>query len=207
MPARDLPLACIGTAFLLLSAAPAAATELACEGPFGPDSSAGLLIETFGAENVVTGEVPGPEGSTMLATTVHPDDPERRLQAVWWDEEGLAGLAHLMLPPAYTAPGGVRIGMSVAEVEALNGEPFVVLGFGWDFGGAAGFETGALADLPGGCRLGLTFRETAELPAGADADAIMGDREVRSDLPLLRQVEPKVADMWIGYPHPDYVDD
>ena len=46
-----------------------AAEPVACAGAFASDSSEARLIETFGKANVVTGEVDGPEGSTMLATT------------------------------------------------------------------------------------------------------------------------------------------
>jgi hypothetical protein len=202
------PMPVIGTAFALgfFMAGTAMAEELRCEGAFSADSSEARLIEVFGPDNVVTGEVPGPEGTTMIATTVYPGDPERSFIVTWWDETSLSLLANATLPPSGAGPGGVHVGMDVAEVEALNGEPFTMLGFDWDYGGSAGFESGALAGLPGGCRLGLVFEATATLPPGTDADPISGDREVPSNLPLLRQVQPRVAEVWIGYPHPDYAD-
>lgn len=191
-------------AVLALTAAPALAGQLACDGPFAIDSSEARLVEAFGRDNVVTGEVDGPEGTTMIATTVFPDDPERRFQAVWWDDETLSDPSFFTLARADIAPGGLRIGMPLAEVEALNGEPFTMLGFGWDYGGAASFASGRLSALPGDCLLSVSFDPTRPLPEGTDAEPIEGDKEVASDLPLLRAVEPVVYEVRFGYPHPDF---
>ena len=189
----------------LAVATPALAEEIACEGAFGIDSSEARLIELYGADNVVTGTVPGPEGTEMLATTVFPDDPKRSLQFVWWNEEKLSDPSYIELPAKLAAPGGVHIGQSLAEVEALNGQPFTLLGFGWDYGGSAGFETGALSDLPGDCLLSVRF-EYGESPEGLDTLPAMGDKELSSDDPLLAQMQVRLYAVSIGYPHPDFRD-
>jgi len=188
---------------LLVLATPASAGEIACEGAFAIDSSEARLVDIYGAENVRTGIVPGPEGTEMLATEVYPDSPKRRLQFVWWDEEARTDLSYVELPPKLSGPGGPRYGMSVAEVEALNGAPFTLSGFGWDYGGHAGFDTGALSDLPGGCAVGVTFSPDS-YPEGLDVDEIIGDRPVQSTNPLLEQVNARVDLVFISYPHPDY---
>jgi hypothetical protein len=190
---------------LLLLPLPAAAAEIACEGAFAIDTSEARLIEIYGAENVWTGIVPGPEGTEMLATEIFRDNPKRRLQFVWWNEEDRTDLSFAELPTKMAGPGGVRAGMSVAEVQALNGEPFTMSGFGWDYGGYAGFESGALSNLPGGCHLSLRF-SPASYPEGVDVDAITGDREVSSDNPLLEAVNARLESVAIGYPHPDFRD-
>ncbi|WP_316359043.1 hypothetical protein [Devosia sp.] len=189
----------------LALAGPSLGEEIVCEGAFAIDSSEARLIELYGADNVVTGIVPGPEGSEMLATTVFPDNPKKTLQFVWWDEAGLSSPSYIDLPPKMTAPGGVRIGMSLAEIEIINGEPFTLLGFGWDYGGAAGFESGALSNLPGDCLLSLDF-DYGTSPPGVDTLPAMGDKELSSDDPLLAQMQVKVNSMSVGYPHPDFRD-
>src|SRR6218665_3511874 len=118
----------------LLLATPALAEQLTCDGPFAADSSEAKLIETFGRDNVVTGEVPGPEGSSVLATTVFPNDAAKRIEVGWWDEENLTELAYFTIPSADISPQGVRTGMTVKEVQALNGAPLVMQGFWWDYG-------------------------------------------------------------------------
>ena len=160
-----------------------------------------LAVDEF----LATGTVPGPEGTEMLATTVFPDDPKRSLQFVWWNEEKLSDPSYIELPAKLAAPGGVHIGQSLAEVEALNGQPFTLLGFGWDYGGSAGFETGALSDLPGDCLLSVRF-EYGESPEGLDTLPAMGDKELSSDDPLLAQMQVRLYAVSIGYPHPDFRD-
>lgn len=189
----------------LASFGPCLADEVACEGAFAIDSSEARLIELYGAGNVTTGIVPGPEGSEMLATTVFPGDPKKTLQFVWWDEDTLSDPSYIELPTKAVAPGGVRVGMSLAEVEAINGEPFTLLGFGWDYGGSAGFESGTLSGLPGDCLLNLRF-EYGTAPAGVDTLPAMGDKELSSGDPLLAQMQVRVLAMSIGYPHPDFRD-
>ena len=189
----------------LALSAPVLAEEIACDGVFAIDSSEARLIEAYGAGNVVTGVVPGPEGSEMLATTVFPDEPERSLQFTWWDEEALSDPGYIELPPKAVSPGGVHIGQTLAEVEALNGEPFTLLGFGWDYGGSAGFETGALSNLAGGCHLNLLFDPNV-YPPDVDTLPTQGDVALSSDDPLLARMDVRVYAMSIGYPHPDLRD-
>lgn len=190
---------------LLLLATPAAAAELTCDGAFAIDSSESRLIEIFGKENVVTGEVPGPEGTTMIATRVFDDDPERRLQFVWWDEEGLANPSTIELPPGDSV-AGLHAGMTVKEVEALNGEPFTMTGFFWDYGGYAWFRSGKLAALPGDCVISAFFDPKAPAPAGTPDTAVTGDVEVPSGEPLLEIMDVRVERVQLGYVHPDFRD-
>jgi hypothetical protein len=187
-------------------ATPAAAEEIACEGPFAIDSSEARLIEFFGAENVRTDpDADGPEGSTMLKTFVFPGDPEREFSVVWWHDEARDNPSYFSVPAKATAPGGLRVGMSIAEVEERNGEPFKINGFGWDVGGAANILSGKLSDLPGDCILTLYFHPTRELPDGVDPAPITGSSvEPSSDLPLLRQVEPVLGEILFGYMSPSF---
>ncbi|WP_421761237.1 hypothetical protein [Devosia sp.] len=186
-------------AFAAMSSLSSAA-EVTCDGPLAPDSNEAALIAAYGADNVVTGNVDGPEGTTMLATTLFPNDPQKKFQVVWWDEATRSRISYFSVPADATAPGGVRRGMTIAEVEAINGEPFTLYGFWWDYGGAAGFQTGKLADLPGGCFLNVTFQPSKDLPAGVDPAPISGDQEISSSEPMLAQVEAKVEDLSLGYP-------
>ena len=185
---------------LLALAVPALAADIACDGPLAADSNEAALIAAYGAGNVVTGEVDGPEGTTMTATTVFPNDPAKKFEVVWWDEASRSRISYFSVPAGDTAPGGVKAGMSIAEVLAINGEPFTLYGFWWDYGGAAGFQTGKLADLPGGCILNLSFQPTKDLPADIDPAPISGDQEISSDEPMLVQVEARVQDLSLGYP-------
>lgn len=184
----------------IVLSAPAFADEIKCEGVFGVDSTLELIETTFGKENVVTGEADGPEGSTIIATTIFPNDPEKRMVVGWWDEENRTGLSYVEIPDKDSV-AGLHDGLTVKEVEALNGEPFTMTGFWWDYGGYAGFQSGKLADIPGGCVVSVYFQPTAT--PDIDTTAVSGDIEVPSSEPLLETLAVKVDAVTVGYPFPD----
>jgi hypothetical protein len=185
---------------LLLLATPAAAAQLTCDGPFAADSSEARLVETFGRDNVVTGDIPGPEGSIILATTVFPNDPEKKMEFGWWDEAGLTQLAYFTVPPGDTSPQGVKVGMTVKEVEALNEGPFDLQGFWWDYGGYANFTGGKLGAPEQGCLVSVRFAPAGDYPQDLNVDAISGEVTVPSTEPLLEQVDTRVESVSVSYP-------
>ncbi len=193
---------------LALFAAPAFGNDAAfepviCEGVFGPESSEALLIETYGADNVVTGMVPGPEGMEYLASTVFPDDPERVMEFAWFDEEKREYLSSVELSPSQITPTGLRLGLTVAEVEELNGAPYNIGGFWWDYGGGAWFETGKLVNPDGGCGVWIRFDTDMENPANVDVTPISGEVTVPSSEPLLHELDFRVNRLSLGYPWPE----
>ncbi len=190
-------------ALLMLSAAPAIADEVNCEGVFNQNATLAEIETAFGKDNVVTGEVPGPEGTTMIATTIYPGDAARTMQVRWWDEENIAYLAGVTLAPGDSGPGGVKLGMPIEEVQAINGEPFGLFGFFWDYGGSAGFETGKLSGLPGGCFLNLQLSPTLDVLPENVSSAISGDVELRSDQPEVLAARVAVSEVNLGYAYPE----
>lgn len=192
---------------VLVLATPAFADEIKCEGAFAADSSARRLEEIYGKDNVVTGETDGPEGSTYIATTVFPNDPAKTMIFGWWDEEAHRDLANVTLPPGDSI-AGLKEGMTVKEVEALNGEPFIMTGFWWDYGGYASFQSGALSSIEGGCNLSVSFAPDESIVTdGIDLDPVSGDREVPSGEPLLEKLNVRVQAFSIGYPFPGMEED
>mgnify|MGYP001218799990 CR=1 FL=1 len=187
---------------VLVLATPVLAEEIRCEGVFAADSSAERVAEVFGKDNVVTGETPGPEGSTYIATTVFPNDPARTMIFGWWDEEAHRDLANVTLP-AGDSIAGLKPGLTVKEVEALNGEPFIMTGFWWDYGGYAGFQSGALSSIAGGCIVSVSFSpDESIITDGMNTDPVSGDIEVPSGEPLLETLNVRVESVSIGYPFP-----
>ncbi|TDU73056.1 hypothetical protein EI77_01523 [Prosthecobacter fusiformis] len=85
---------------------------------------------------------------------------------------------------------GLKLGQTLEEVEAINGAPFIVLGFGWDYGGFANFKDGKL-DSKVGIRFGTG---DAELD-----DSLVGDREILSTDKKLRAAKPKVETISIVF--------
>lgn len=205
----------LGSLAVALLAAPASAKEknktaepVACSGVFGYDSSEKLLIETYGKDNVVTGNVDGPEGTQLLATTVFPDDLDKKMVFFWADDATRDGLSSVDLAPTQVAPFGIRVGMTAAEVEAINGAPFTIGGFWWDYGGYAGFVEGKLAGpLDGECYLSLQFSPPDEISPAIDVTPISGDVRVPSDEGLLEVLGVRITQITLGYAFEPGADD
>jgi hypothetical protein len=181
-----------------------AADRIDCSGLFAGDTSHANLTAAFGAENVVYKRIDAPQGSTGMATIVFEKNRERRLTIEWFDEKNLARPIYISIDSAskWIAPLGIRIGTAIEEVERLNTRPFRLNGFGWDLGGAARFgkNDGTLGNLPGGCHLGLTFEPTTEgLPLGGRYRALNGNQDLRSDMPLLREVKPAIVEVLVVF--------
>jgi hypothetical protein len=194
-------------AALLLGTAPVLAEEIGCEGVFNQNATLAEIEAAFGKDNVVTGEVQGTEGFMMVATTIYPNDPERTMQVRWWDEANVTYLAGVTLAKTDTGPGGVKVGMPIEEVQAINGEPFALMGFFWDYGGSAGFQSGKLSGLKGECFLGLQFGPTLDrLPSDIEM-AISGDVELRSDQPEVLAAMVTVNEVNLSYAYPEELED
>jgi len=183
----------------------APAEQFLCEGLFGADTTEARLRAHFGADNVVTGTIYGPEGIEMLGTTIYPDDPARKMEILWADEENLAFPNNIDLSPSHIAPGGVQVGMRIDDVEALNGQSFKLGGFWWDYGGYAWIEAGNLLERDPLCHVSYRFSPADDYPETIDTTSVAGDTTLDSDLPLLDEIGTRVTNVSVGYPWPDHI--
>jgi hypothetical protein len=120
------------------SAEPAASSRLIkCEGPFGRNAGHSDLVKAFGNKNVVEQEIDGVEGQKIKASVLYPDDPKARLEFVWSDEKARRRptLIRATDQSAWATTKGIRIGTALVEIEQMNGKPFKLSGFDWDYGG------------------------------------------------------------------------
>jgi len=99
----------------------------------------------------------------------------------------------------WTGPGGLRLGLSLADLEKLNRKPFKLRGFDKDnTATVSDWDHGALAALSGGCKAGVIL--SAEAKARAEILAVLPvDREFSSADEALRAVRPSVTEILIGY--------
>jgi hypothetical protein len=206
MPSLDMFRAALFALLAVLApAARAQPASVGCTGVFAADSSHANLVEAFGKANVIYKRIDRPQGSTGFATILFEQDPERRLLVEWRDKASRSRPIYIGISgrSRWVAPLGIRLGTPLAEVEQLNGKPFRLNGFGWDLGGNAAFDKldGKLGELPGGCQFGFAFEPTAEgLPLGGRYRALNGNLDLRSDLPLLREVKPAVVEILLIFP-------
>jgi len=182
------------------SARAAPRTVVACSGAFSQDSSMVKLAMAFDSRNVTFVETEV-AGSKVASTIVYPKEPKRRLE-VWWVNPANRSGTYLILingQSTWTAPGDMRLGLTLDQMQKLNRKPFKLKGFDKD--GTAtisDWNGGALATIPGGCKSGVSFH--ADPKADADAlSALPADHEFSSDDAAMHAVKPVVSEILIGY--------
>jgi hypothetical protein len=185
------------------SAESAATRVIKCEASFGRNASHANLVKAFGKNNVVYREIEGPQDKKTKASILYPDHPKARLEFVWRDERARRRPALIKVKDqsAWAAANGMRIGAALADIEKMNGKPFRLSGFDWDYGGrVTDWRGGALGKpQPGACTLGIEFVHPEDAPE-ENLTKVSGDREILSDDADMRAVEPYVAVMTFSYP-------
>jgi hypothetical protein len=174
---------------------------VACSESFGKDSSHLKLAMSFGFRNVTATDVKDKDGTKVAASVIFPDDPQQRLE-VWW-KDATSGGTHLIVITGqsdWTAPGGLRLGLALAELEKLNHKSFKLKGF--DKNGVATISDwggGELASLAGGCNSGVSLRADPKVSAKI-IGALSPNKEYASSNPQMRAAKPTVSEILIGYP-------
>ncbi len=171
-------------------------TVIECSGPFAKDSGMLALAVTYDSRNMIfTHETV--QGVQVGATVLFPKDPRRRLE-VWWQNPNRTGtyLIDIAGKSMWTAPKGLRLGLTLEQLEKLNRKPFKVTGFDAnDVASVADWEGGELATLPGGCKAGVSLHANAKT---ADNELPAKD-QYSSDDPAMRALKPTVSEILIGY--------
>ncbi|WP_316196517.1 hypothetical protein [Bradyrhizobium sp. SZCCHNS3053] len=196
----------VPTAAALLLAAPAfAQTALPIEGPItctlpvAATDTAKSLKQRYGDEAVVQ-DLPGAEGETYKGLVLFPRALDRRIEVAFIDDK-IATVSGLTLrdtaKTSRWSVAGITIGASLAAVQKANGKPFVVSGFGWDYGGfVTDFKNGALGRiLPGGCSVTVRFGMDKDPPRALSGDGV----KVSSDNPALVKFAPVVTEIGINF--------
>jgi hypothetical protein len=173
---------------------------VACSGTFAKDSSHLKLAMAFDSKNIAFTDVDA-NGTKVPASVLFPKDPKRRLE-VWWANPGSRSDTYLIVingKSDWSAPGGLRLGLNLAQIEKLNHKAFKLKGFDKDGNATVSdWDGGALASLAGGCKSGVTLRADAKVPAEA-LTALDPDKEYSSADPEMRAIKPAVSEILIGY--------
>ena len=164
------------------------------------------LEARFGKNNVREETFNGSEGDgTYPVLVVFPDDPRKRLELVQDADNPDAPIVEVRVSNPATHwhdANGLRPGMTLAELVALNGAPVSFYGLDWDYGGAVqDWHGGKLANAVDAAtfhRVSLISRADA-----SDARIPTGDRSFRSDDARYPTVGKDliVGELGISWPH------
>ncbi len=149
-----------------------------------PGMTATELERAYGKENVKYEDIPGAEGETIPGARLFADT-DRELEVIWDPENEKKKVVFdvHVIGTAWKFENGLKVGMTLEEVEKINGKPFKISGFSWDYGGYANFEGGKLFG-----KVNLRFNpSTEEIP-----EYLMGDKELSSTDKKLRAAKPMI---------------
>jgi hypothetical protein len=164
------------------------------------------LARLFPAGAVEDDQIELDEGMLQAATLIHRKDPSQTL-AISWTASGTPKQIFLCWGQRrgtcrWQASNGIRFGTTLSELEALNGGPFTIAGFGYSYGGnVLSWDGGKLARSECSGRLVLTL--DGERSGGRYAIAmsndelrsIRGDRPIPSGTPAFHKLNPRVVGM------------
>lgn len=109
-----------------------AMADLVLPGSFSEMTTRGDFEAMFGAGEVEFVETRDEDGHLQRGLVLFPRDPSRRAHVAFHDDANLAGLASIEVRDAgslWRGKHGVRIGMTLAEIVAVNGKRFGMSGF------------------------------------------------------------------------------
>jgi hypothetical protein len=163
-------------------------------------TSEAQIIKRFGRRNVLRTTVPIGQGEEEPGTVVFPRDPLQTIVILWKSQSLRVSPKHARVrgdESAWMLAPGVRLGLSLQELEALNGGPFTLTGFGDAYEGTVlSWDRGAL-DLALGAASRVAVRlapSPLERPA---AGAFVGNQEFPSQ--AMRDLNPRVYEIAIDF--------
>lgn len=184
---RRIAIAVFGATLAHLAPA-SAADAVRCDGVFGREATHAQLVQHFGAANVEFKEILGPEGVTEQATVLFPRTAPRYLEVIWRDAEARARPAEIRIwqKSAWAAPGGIKLGDTIATIEKRNGQKLQLSRLDWQYAPVLkDWRKGTLGRLPGGCTLTVHLG----LPKNARSiDENPTEAQIRASRPFAQQI-------------------
>lgn len=167
-------------------------------GPISGQTTQEELRRAFPSGAVAFTDVALGEGFTRPGAVVYPDDDALRLEVLWTDTLEVPRAEMVVLrgdTSAWHTPDGLSLGTTLAELESINGRPFRLTGFGWDYSGTVvDWNGGRLAPDSGSHRLVVRL-----LPDDADdvPSRLLGDSDFASDDSAMAVLAPHVTEIYV----------
>jgi len=149
-----------------------------------PGMSVTDIERAYGKESLKLQKIPGAEGEEIDGAKLFAGT-DRELEIVWDPDNDKKQVVFdiRVMGKDWKFENGLKSGMTVEEVEKINGKPFKIAGFEWDYGGYANFEGGKLAG-----KVSIRFSPTTEnVP-----EYLSGDKQIASSDKKLRAAKPLV---------------
>ncbi|CAG37442.1 hypothetical protein [Desulfotalea psychrophila] len=195
----------ISLLLILLCSAPALAGNFLFSkdqvGEIGPQTGRSDLIRIYGEEAVKDTPISLGEGMYETGTEVLFADSGDSVEILWQDQGQTAPARLTLNGRLWRSVHGIAMGSSLQEIEELNGRPFKLAGFGWDYGGTVlSWKSGLLEQAFGGTanRVIIRLRATGDRD-GEDYRQIMGDGGFSSDNKYMQRLNPQVYQIMVEF--------
>ena len=162
-------------------------------GGITPSSTRADVEKLFGSKNVEPYDVPVGEGMTVEGTQVFGGTKDRL--TIEWKTTGtperitIAGIG-----TEWKTPEGITVGSNLKEVEAVNGKPFTLTGFEWDYPGrTVSWEGGKMPS-----QLQLEF-DYSKVLSQEEESQVIGDRDFSSSHPVMQKKQLRVNSIYVRW--------
>lgn len=187
-------------------------------GPVRATTSEAALVKLLGRSVVTVADtLYGPEGDALIGTTLYKGTADE-VQIFYGDEEKRTRPAAVIVRPKpynddgdpiqFPAPtrwataDGLRIGMTLKELERRNGKPFALWGFAWDYGGEiTDWKGGKLDQTNPKLSVGITLGAPAVRTAAQEKayDTVQGDTKFVSSGAAMQLLNPVITKLSVGF--------
>jgi hypothetical protein len=159
-------------------------------GNIGKFTTADMLDALYGRKQVQHKKLPNIDGELYEATFIHAGT-EYELLVVWQSDAIHQRIRSVQLiGRAWLLDNGLKLGLTPAQVEKINGSEFTVNGFGWEQGGFATISKGTLSE---GIRLRFAPVEKSY------PDSLRGRDVFKSSNPILEKAQVVLSEMSIHF--------
>jgi hypothetical protein len=171
-------------------------------GPITAKTTRADLVRIFGSNNIEDGDVTVAD-DVNPGTLVFKSQPDAALGITWNDDSPEPHVGSIQICATaskcrWHTDNGITLGLTLRAVEKMNGRPFKLLGFEWDWEGTVvSWNDGHLEKLMHACA-GLSLRllpkEDQSVP-----ERFVGDHEILSSEPEMQALNPMVSIMSFGF--------
>ena len=168
-------------------------------GPVTATSTEAELLALLGEAQSEPTEIHRGEGFFTGGVIGYPSDPTQRFEVAWADPtEGFQRQVYVRgRSSEWHTAEGITLGTTLKELEALNGKPFRLMGFEWDYSGVImSWEGGKLEHL---APVGISLEHIFEGNPDPVYFQVSGDREFSSGHPAVQRLNPTVREIVVRF--------
>ena len=181
-----------------------ASRVLDCDSAFRATDDAVSLAERFGAAAVAKGDIYLGEGFSEVGTILFGQSERDRVEILWKDVFGQREPRSVRIRGQgsnWRTPTGVSLGDDLRRIERLNGRPFRLAGFGWDYSGTQLSWAGGRLERPPSASCSTRARMRPEQTKDTQDwyRQVIGYREFSSGHPAMQTLNPVVYEVWLDF--------